>query len=190
MSPLYFFAFLAGTLFFSENGDKTSFPQSLIFSRDVDVREKRLLSSTRRGKTFLRVILGQNKKWTLREVRYKEMGCGSNKIFDIFDHSYQQMTTNDAACARLSEADAFCFQISEPIYRDLLRITRRDNLKVPLALQWASHHFVYLGNEGIQSLLEHCFFAPSGLYDRLKEEPRFIESLREFCDQRAPIPSR
>ena len=108
------------------------------------------------------------------------MASGWNKIFDIFDHSNQQMTTNDAACARLSEADAFCFQISEPIYRDLLRITRRDNLKVPLALQWASNHFVYLGNEGIQFILEHCFFAPNGLYDRLKEEPRFIESLREF----------
>ena len=147
VSPLYFFAFLAGSLFFSENGEKSSFPQSLTFSSDVDDSGKAALVIDTQGKNIFmsHPLAGENKQWTLREARYKEMASGWNKIFDIFDHSNQQMTTNDAACARLSEADAYCFKISEPIYRDLLRITRRDNLKVPLALQWASHNFVYLG---------------------------------------------
>lgn len=177
---LYYFAFLSSILFF---GDQIEFPKALTFAEEIDECGREGLSVESKEKKYLAYHpLSREYRVAKRELsdfRFESMGIKADFI-PIFDSSYVRLTTNDAVCARISEKDASSFGISEATYRDILRITRNDNLKVLLALQWASTHLIHLEHLGIQKVLDHCFFGGTGMYDRLKEEPLLIESLRKF----------
>lgn len=179
---LYYFVFVASSLFFNSGKSDSLFPMSLKFNEDFDDEGKQALIIETYGKKIFDHHPKEVEKTRqiLDESRFNEMAINNHECFDIFDPYYRNMTTNQAVCARLSEEAAKRFKISEAVYRDLLRITRNHNLKVPLALHWASMNLIHLSHRGIQKLLDHCFFSHGNLYDRLKAEPKFIESLQDF----------
>src|SRR5262249_27572155 len=138
---LYYFAFLAGTLFYSDCGHDSSFPKTLTIQECVDDSGKQAFSIETDDKKIFENHPTELAKQRLliTEKRFREMEIDDKYTsLEIFNSEYQKMRTNESVCARLSEEKAKRYKLDESVYRALLRITRNNNLKVPLALDWAS----------------------------------------------------
>ena len=169
---LYYCALLSRQVFFSEKR-----PERLAFKEGVD--------DSGRPALLIESIKERKSSWEDLHIEgFSEMGIPWSQStglsqgpppLPIFGPQEQKLNTNDAVCARIGTI----YKISEPVYRDLLRITRRDNLKVPLALHWLTTNLVYLEHSSIQKVLDHCFFHTGDLAERLREEPQYIDALRE-----------
>ncbi len=175
---LYYLAFLSFSLFTTRGGwEREKFPQELSFLRKNDVFGKKGL------KIKNEKIVSAHPMFILNGVKnfeqFNEMGVSTNFI-PIYDEKYQKLSTNQAVTSRIGKGVAAKYQISEPTYRELLRILRKKNLFVHLTLQWATNHLTALEHPGIQKVIDHCFFSPGLLPTRLREAPSLVESLRAF----------
>lgn len=174
---LYFFAYLAECVFFS-NRNEAKCPLSLIFSDTLDKGGNKAVEIVRGEHHFLSYHPSIfNRVYTFPH----QFKINDNRDFSLLsDRKTKQWTTNDAVCARLSIEEAKLLKISEPTYRDLLRITRRRNLAPSLALQWAASNLILLEHPGIQQTLFDYFFTPSSLNTSLRNEPLNIQNYREL----------
>lgn len=180
VNTLYFFAYLSGILFYAEGGHYSPFPEELKFIQGTDNSGKKALSIQAK-KDLFHHHPSNKKKEDHEKPQYPRFDSFFQEgQFQIFHPYYQKMTTNDAVCIRLTEKDTQALKLSEPLFRDLLRITRKKNLKLLLAVQWASKNLIHLENKEVQIILDHCFFAPRQLYEKLKEDPQYIEKVRKM----------
>lgn len=168
---LYYFAF-ASQILFAKSAEKL--PKELTFTEGLDQNSRKALLIKIEKKDFNHDLL---------DSRFREMEVSNLERIPLFEREMQSLTTNDAVCIRLSERNASYLKMSEPIYRDLLRISRKQNLKMVLALQWASAHLPHLEHPIVQQILDHCFFAPGLIIERLKQEPQAADVFRDFIQK-------
>ncbi len=177
---LYYFAYLFQTLVITGWEDCTQIPSFLTFSEELNDLGKRSIQIL--GSPFLKNI-DPDKAFQVRN--FEENGIDSSFIpFD--SKAIKSLTLNDALCIRLSGELVNQYQVAEAEYRDFLRITRKENLKLFLALNWAAKrsNIILLQNKGVQKALDACFFDPGYLQKRLKEEGApLIEKFRKFIEE-------
>ncbi len=176
---LYYFSYLAASCFFAGSG--TLYPQELKFKETYDENGKRALEIESGDQKTLEQ---HPKKERFFEYRFDEMTLDTttDALYreSFFSREKAKMTTNEAVCARLSNDEANRFTLSEAVYRDLLRITRKRNLAPAMALQWAGNNLLHLENPLIQKTLYGCLFIPHSLNANLREEPLMIGTCRDL----------
>ena len=180
---LYYFAFLAHVLF--SGGERSPFPQKLDWYEGVDDKGKKALvfSDEDKKRLFANKLYrsSEESRPFIDEPRFESMGIELDRgsFIPIFNREFQSLTTNQAICQRIEDREKTLYKISEATYRELLRITRQETLRVGSAILWLSTNLILLDHPGIQMVLEHCFFGPSGVQHRLKQEPQLLHALRE-----------
>ncbi|NGX61511.1 MAG: hypothetical protein K940chlam9_00997 [Chlamydiae bacterium] len=178
---LYYFAFLSYIFF--EGGRE--FPRSMEFEEGYDdFGEPSLLLNSAQESLFSKEEEKHKEKPDLFSP-FLSFGYESGKKFleSYYRDGFESCTTNDAVCARLTKEDAGKYLFSEATFRDLLRISRKELLRVPQAMQWLSSHYGLLANPRVRMMLEHCFFSPGGLTLSLQEAPSLAFSLREVVQK-------
>lgn len=180
---LYYFVYVIHILYFG--GSTESVPEELEFAEGFDESGRKALILDSEEKGFLlshpdiTSMKSKRKSGKISFAPFSEMEI-TYHFLPLMNETYESLNTNDAVCARFDDSRKLRFGISEAIFRDLLRITRQNALKLPLAVQWAETHYVYLDHPGIQKILDHCFFNPGGLCRTLEETPTYINVLRNF----------
>ncbi len=170
---LYYFSYLTFLLFY---GSK-NIPEALTFQEVQSGGQLAFALPIDRG------LIPSNGK----EVSaFAENGLHTPSFIPFHSKKIKSLTTNQALCRRLTEKELDAYMISDPIYRDLLRITRRDNFTFILALNWASNntHLPLLQHLGIQKTLDECFFKPGYISERLKQQGEPLkQKFRRFIQQ-------
>ncbi|NGX60690.1 MAG: hypothetical protein K940chlam9_00157 [Chlamydiae bacterium] len=175
VSTLYYVATLSHTLLYRWE----QFPKELLFESALDVR----------GKPALKMKLGElrSKEELIWEDGFCQMGekvlqsrsgCFVREFF--FSREIATWHVNDAVVVRIPEEHQSDWHLTEPLIRDLLRITRKRNLQVYLGAEWMKSHPIYLDNGNVRLVLEHCLFAPGLLAMAIENEPTFPLHLRKI----------
>ncbi len=201
IDQLYYFAYISHlllTAYYNTSKEESSIPDALEFVQGTDQKGAIALLIARGGRALPgesglfwhdpenlvksdragAATLGAQLVSPRSVEKFHEFSKSARPFIDIpFFHG---PSTNDAVCARLAESDARTYALSEPIYRDLLRITRKRVLAPILALHARSSAPIQLQHEGIQKTLDRCFFSEGTLVKRLQEAPSFARHLRSF----------
>ena len=171
---LYYLAFLS----FSLISNASKFPPSLQFVYAKGQQGRKALQITC-NKVFKGHPSLSDKDQSQFFGQFHEMDIRTPFV-PLYEDKYQTLSTNQAVTARLAKKDAAEWRLTESVYRDLLRIVRRKNLALHLALGWASTHITALEHPGIQQIIDQCFFSPGTLPNHLRENPALKVSLRDF----------
>ncbi|NGX60689.1 MAG: hypothetical protein K940chlam9_00156 [Chlamydiae bacterium] len=151
----------------------SSIPEFLRFRKELNNQKKVVLTPERFENKEPRLSPQYMKSFDdLADVSHARDFCDFLQSAEI-----KAYTTNDAVCNRPGYAGR---GLPEAIVRDLLRITRKENLMVGQALDWVVNHFFYLFSSEVQETLLYCFLAPGVLSGALEQEPSLIFPLRKM----------
>ncbi|NGX61172.1 MAG: hypothetical protein K940chlam9_00653 [Chlamydiae bacterium] len=171
---LYYVTFLSSLTFVGNSWGGSQYPATLTFERLTDLEGRQVLkleglSNRRKDKIWVEGFceMGEEGDW---DSHFPEF---------FFSKEFSRFSINDAVCARIPEEEQQEFRLSEPLFRDLLRITRMDNLMPFQAAEWMGTHTIHLENPNVRQVLEHCFFVPKTLAQVVENEPSFPSHIRK-----------